>query len=216
MLIYFLGEPGTGKGTISEILVEKHAFKHISTGDIFREQINSNTELGNKVKALIASGNLVDDKTTWEIAKLALESFDLVNDKVILDGYPRNIAQVGYIEEWIKEKSLKDAIPILFVVPEDIILERLTGRRMCKECGKVYHTIFVPPKQKDMCDIDGSVLYQRADDKPENVQVRLDVYKNITQPMIDMFVERKTIKMINAYQDKNKSTEDTLKVLECL
>ena len=216
MLIYFLGEPGTGKGTISEILVEKHAFKHISTGDIFREQINSNTELGNRVKTLIASGNLVDDKTTWEIAKLALESFDLANDKVILDGYPRNITQAEYIEEWIKKKSLKDAIPILFVVPEDIILERLTGRRMCNECGKVYHTIFAPPKQKDICDIDGSVLYQRADDKPENVQVRLDVYKNITQPMIDMFVERKTIKMINAYQDKNKSTEDTLKVLECL
>ncbi len=215
MLTIFLGAPGSGKGTISDILVEENGFKHISTGNIFRNQINSGTELGNKVKAIIEGGNLVDDETTWEVAKTALLELDLQNDKIILDGYPRNIKQNEYMNAWLIEQGFKDVVPIYFEVSNDMLLKRLTGRRMCKTCGKIYHTLFMPPKIENICDIDGNELYQREDDKLENVQVRLDVYENTTKPLIDQLIDNNSIHLVNAEEsDKDVIVKNVLEIFK--
>ncbi len=214
MLYIFLGAPGSGKGTISDSLVSKHGFKHISTGDIFRKIIASGSELGNKVKELIEGGNLVDDATTWEVAKVALEEYDLATENVIIDGYPRNLVQGKDINDYMVEKGLEDKIKaIFFEVGEEVLLQRLSGRLMCKECGRAYNKFTMLPKEEGKCDIDGGELYQREDDKAENVQVRLDTYKKVTEPLIEYYRDNGGLIVIDGEQDSGKTTEVTLEAL---
>lgn len=214
MLYIFLGAPGSGKGTISDSLVHKHGFKHISTGNIFRNIISSGSELGNKVKDLIEGGNLVDDATTWEVAKVALDTYDLANEKVILDGYPRNLTQGKDINEYMIEKGLEDKIKaIFFEVSEEVLLQRLSGRLMCKVCSKAYNTLTMQPKEEGKCDIDGGELYQREDDKAENIQVRLETYKKVTEPLINFYKKEGKLISINGEQELSKTTKVTLEAI---
>lgn len=215
MLYIFLGAPGSGKGTISDVLVNEHNFKHISTGDIFRKIIASGSELGNKVKGLIESGNLVDDDTTWEVAKVALEEQDLINDNVILDGYPRNLVQGASITNYLKDKNIENGIKaIFFDVPQDLILERLTGRMMCKTCGKAYHKTYMKPLTEGRCDIDGGELYQREDDKKENVQVRLDTYSEVTEPLIEFYKNNDELITVDGAKEKSVVVKQTLEAIK--
>lgn len=210
MLLIFLGAPGSGKGTVSQRMVKNHGYKHISTGDIFRRIIADKTELGLKVKDLIEGGNLVDDETTWEVAKVALSEVDIINDNVILDGYPRNIHQAELMNAWLVENNLGTPKPIYFEVSEKEILRRLTGRMMCPTCGKAYHKEFMPPTTEGICDIDQSELYQREDDKIENVKVRLDTYKEVTEPLIKHYADEGTLILINGEATSEVTTEITL------
>ncbi len=214
MLIIFLGATASGKGTISSILSKSHGFEHISTGDIFREHIKNKTKLGKKVKSLIGKGNLVDDKTTWKIAKSVLEEIDLKKTKVILDGFPRNIIQSNLMNTWLIRKGLKPAIHLYFDVSQNLIFERLIGRRICEICGKVYNTKFSLPKEPGICDIDSGKLYQREDDKIENVQVRLDVYEKTTKPLVDLYKKNKKLLIIDGNLDKEDITKNVLEALE--
>lgn len=214
MLIIFLGAPGSGKGTIAEKMVSKHGYKHISTGDIFRRIISEETDLGLKVKSIIEGGNLVDDETTWEVAKVALEEVDLINEKVILDGYPRNINQAELLEKYIEEKGLPKPKPLYFEVKEEILVTRLSSRIMCKDCGRSYNKITLPTKVEGVCDVCGGDIYQREDDKPENVEVRLETYKKVTEPLIKHYADIGTLILINGEQDLNVTTEISLNFTE--
>ncbi len=214
MLIIFLGAPGSGKGTIADRMVNNHGYKHISTGDIFRRIISEGTELGQKVKGIIEGGNLVDDATTWEVAKVALEEMDLVNDKVILDGYPRNINQAELLEQYLEEKGLPKAKPLYFEVNEAELLRRLSSRIMCKQCGKSYNKITMPTKVEGVCDTCGGDIYQREDDKAENVQVRLDTYKEVTMPLIKHYADAGTLILIDGERTSEVTTEISLSFSE--
>ncbi len=214
MLIIFLGAPGSGKGTIANRMVNNHGYKHISTGDIFRRIISEGTELGLKVKDLIEGGNLVDDETTWEVAKVALEEVDLVNDKVIIDGYPRNIHQAELLDAYLVEKGLPAAKPLYFEVHEDLLIQRLSSRIMCRDCGVAYNKITMPTKVEGVCDTCGGEIYQREDDKAENVQVRLNTYKEVTEPLIKRYADNGTLILINGEASTEVTTEISLNFSE--
>lgn len=210
MLLIFLGAPGSGKGTMSEIMSRDNGFTHISTGDIFRKIIRSGSELGNRVKSIIEGGQLVDDQTTWEVAKTALDEYDLNETNLILDGYPRNIDQGKELEKYVIEKNIDDVKAVFFDVEDENILLRLTGRMMCKVCGKSYHKTFMPPKVENVCDKDGGELYQREDDKEENIKVRLNTYAEVTQPLIDFYNEQGRLITVDANREKEEITKETL------
>ncbi len=214
MLVIFLGAPGSGKGTISDIMVREYEYEHISTGDIFRKIISQETALGLKVKGIIESGKLVDDETTWEVAKVALEEFDLSKQKVILDGYPRNINQSKLLDSWLEEKNLQQAKTLYFEVPEKILLERLSSRIMCKSCGRAFNKITMPTKTLGVCDFCDGEIYQRKDDRPENVQVRLNTYKEVTEPLINYYDEKGILIKIKADTLSKDVAEKSLKLLE--
>lgn len=214
MLIIFLGAPGSGKGTVADQMVSKHGYKHISTGDIFRKIIADETELGLKVKSIIEGGNLVDDETTWEVAKVALTEYNLNEEMVILDGYPRNINQANLLDAWMEEKGYNESKPLYFEVSEDILLKRLSSRIMCRACGRAFNKIFKPTAVEGICDVCGGEIYQREDDKAENVQVRLDTYKEVTEPLIRYYADQGTLILIDGEKDSSQTTEISLKFTE--
>lgn len=214
MLLVFLGAPGSGKGTTSKKMVDLHGYKHISTGDIFREVIKENTPLGKRVKKIIESGELVDDKTTWEVARHALEQNDLENEKIILDGFPRNIEQAKMLEDWLLEKKLDMPKPQYFEVSLDVILQRLSGRLICSKCGRVYNVISDKPKVKGKCDFDGADLYQREDDKIENVETRLKTYRDVTEPLVKFYADRGDLILINGEASSETTAEISLSFAE--
>ena len=210
MITVFLGGPGTGKGTTAKILADEYGYKHISTGDIFRSIIKSGSELGQKVKAIIDGGNLVDDKLTGEVLEEGLKAYDLENDKIILDGYPRTIPQAEHLDELVEKLNIKFDKVVLLNLDKEIQLKRLTGRRLCPVCGASYHTEFMPPKVEGKCDIDGADLIQREDDKLENIQVRLDVYEKQTAPLVGFYKEKGMLEEF----DSSKPVEEVAKEID--
>ncbi len=210
MLLIFLGAPGSGKGTVADKMVTENGYKHISTGDIFRRIIAEGSELGQKVKGIIESGNLVDDETTWEVAKVALDELNLDTEKVIIDGYPRNIKQAELLDAYIAEKGYEQPIPQYFDVEEKVLLQRLAGRIMCKGCGRSYHLTNMPTKVEGVCDVCQGETYQREDDKLENVQVRLDTYREVTEPLIKHYADQGTLVLIDGERGTESTTEIAL------
>ena len=192
MNLILLGPPGVGKGTYGEILSRRHSIPKISTGDIFREAIKSGSELGNQVKDILDKGILVPDEITNEIVKQRLNKVDC--DKgFILDGYPRTIGQAEALAN-IKEID----VVFNFVARDDVIIDRISGRRTCKRCGAIYHIKNIPPKIAGYCDKCSGELYQRADQKPEVVKQRLIEYKEKTEPLIKYYTEKKLLVNIDA------------------
>jgi adenylate kinase len=181
MKLIFLGPPGAGKGTISDLAVEKLGLPHISTGDLFRAAVKNGTPLGLKVKDIMASGGLVPDELTIELVKERLSQADCAKGW-ILDGFPRTIPQAEALEKIAAVDSV-----VNFEVADAIVVDRLSGRRMCKACGKIYHVKNMPPKKEGICDVDGTELYTRDDDKAAAIQVRLDTYRKSTEPLIDWY-----------------------------
>ena len=184
MKLIFLGPPGAGKGTLAAKAVDILSVPHVSTGAIFRSAIAAQSTLGLKVKAIIDAGKLVDDETTIELVKERLAQDD-ARKGYILDGFPRTIPQA----ESLAAFSAVDRA-INFDIPDADVLERLGGRRVCRKCGYNYHVSFKPPKSGNTCDICGGEVYIRADDSPESVQKRLEVYRAQTAPLIDFYRQK--------------------------
>ena len=181
-----LGPPGAGKGTQAAIIAEKCGIPHISSGNIFRENLQNNTELGRKARVYMDRGELVPDEITIGMVENRLSQPDC-KDGALLDGYPRTSTQAQALNEFLKKNGNKiDAVPFINVPSIDLI-ERLSGRWTCKNEGHVYHLKNKPPKQAGICDIDGSALYQREDDKRETIEQRIKVYVEQTAPLIAFY-----------------------------
>lgn len=181
MNLIFLGPPGAGKGTMASRLAQDKGIPHISTGDIFRDNINNGTDLGKKVKSILDSGELVPDELTVELVQDRLNQDD-VSGGFILDGFPRTIPQAEALEDF----ATIDAV-VLFTLPDEEIVKRLSGRRVHKPSGRTYHILFKPPKVPGKDDVTGEELIQRGDDTEESIRNRLDVYRTQTQPLVDFY-----------------------------
>lgn len=212
MKIIMLGAPGAGKGTQAKMIAEKCGIPHISTGDIFRANIKNGTELGAKAKEYMDKGLLVPDELVCDLVVDRIQQADCEKG-YILDGFPRTIPQAEALENALNaiEQKLDYAIDI--DVPDDNIINRMSGRRACVGCGATYHVLFNPTKVEGKCDVCGESLILRDDDKPETVKKRLDVYHTQTQPLIDFYTERKVLVEVDGTQSMDKVFDDIMKIL---
>lgn len=215
MNLILMGLPGAGKGTQAERIVANYSIPHISTGDMFRQAIKDQTELGVKAKQYMDAGGLVPDEVTIGIVKDRLSQADCEKG-FLLDGFPRTVAQAEALDEMLSSMDKKIDYVINVEVPEEILMERLTGRRVSPTSGRTYHVIFNPPKVEGVCDVDGSELIQRDDDKPETVKKRLEVNVAQAQPLIDFYSAKGTLQNINGEQDINVVYEDIDRLLKGL
>ena len=181
-----LGPPGAGKGTQATRIVEKYNVPHISTGDIFRENIKNGTELGKKAQGYMNKGELVPDDLVIEIATTRLLADDC-REGFLLDGFPRTVYQAEKLDEFLKAHDLELDVVIDIEVAKEELITRLTGRRVCKSCGASYHVVNIPPKEEGICDSCGGELFQRADDTVETVNNRIEVYNEQTMPLVDYY-----------------------------
>jgi len=196
MKIIMLGAPGAGKGTQAKKIAEKYGIPHISTGDIFRANIKNQTELGMKAKGYMDQGMLVPDELTLELIMDRFTNDDCKNGYV-LDGFPRTIPQAEALTKALADKQDAVDYAINVDVPDEAIVTRMSGRRACLACGGTYHIKFNPTKVEGICDACGGELVLRADDKPETVQKRLDVYHEQTQPLIDYYQTQNILKEVD-------------------
>ena len=212
MKIIMLGAPGAGKGTQAKMIAEKCGIPHISTGDIFRANIKNGTELGAKAKEYMDKGLLVPDELVCDLVVDRIQQADCEKG-YILDGFPRTIPQAEALENALNaiEQKLDYAIDI--DVPDENIINRMSGRRACVGCGATYHVLFNPTKVEGKCDVCGESLILRDDDTPETVKKRLDVYHTQTQPLIDFYTERKVLVEVDGTQSMDKVFDDIMKIL---
>jgi adenylate kinase len=187
--LVLLGPPGAGKGTQAERLVDDFGLPYYSTGNILREAIAAETELGKKAKEIVEAGDLVPDDLISAVIEERLDSGE-ADDGFLLDGFPRTIGQAEMLEQALTKRGRRLTAALLIDAPDEEVVRRLSGRRQCVKNGHVYHVEFDPPKNEGVCDQDGSRLMQRDDDKPETVQKRLAVYHEQTEPLILWYGER--------------------------
>ncbi|MBC1675911.1 adenylate kinase [Listeria welshimeri] len=212
MKLVLMGLPGAGKGTQAEQIVEKYNIPHISTGDMFRAAMKNNTELGKKAKSFMDNGDLVPDEVTNGIVRERLAEDDAKNG-FLLDGFPRNVEQAAELENILSDLGTELDAVINIEVDKDVLMKRLTGRWICRTCGKTYHEIYNPPKVAGKCDLDGGELYQREDDKKETVENRLNVNMKQTKPLLDFYSQKGKLHSINGEQDINDVFVDVEKIL---
>ena len=212
MNIIMLGAPGAGKGTISTRLNEKYKIPHISTGDIFRENIKNGTELGKLAKSYIDSGKLVPDEVTTNLIINRIENDDC-RDGYILDGFPRNLAQADGLKNALLEKSKKIDYVIYIYADEDKIVDRLSGRRVCEKCGTPYHIKTLKPKVDGICDLCGGKLIQRKDDTEEVIRDRLKVYNEQTKPLIEYYKRDGILKEVDGFDTVDNVLNNVIKEL---
>jgi adenylate kinase len=212
MNIILLGPPGSGKGTQAKMIADKYKIKHISTGDILRENVRNGTPLGKEAKKFMDAGQLVPDTVLIDIIKDRLAKPD-VKDGWMLDGYPRTIPQADALEKILPSLKQKMNVVLNVDVPDSELVGRLSGRRMCK-CGVSYHLQFNPPKKEGVCDVCGGSLYHRDDDKAEAITKRLDAYHTQTQPLIDYYTKKGVIANINGTGDIKAIFGEIVKVLD--
>ena len=200
MKIIMLGAPGAGKGTQAKQIAAKYNIPHISTGDIFRANIKNGTELGKKAKTYMDQGALVPDELTCDLVVDRIQQEDCANG-FVLDGFPRTIPQAEALDAALKKLNETMDYAIDVDVPDENIVNRMSGRRACLKCGATYHIVTIPPKQEGICDNCGSEIVQRDDDKPETVQKRLQVYHDQTQPLIDFYNNKGILKSVDGTKD---------------
>ena len=186
MQLVLLGPPGAGKGTQADALAKKLFVPHISTGDMFRAAILAGTPLGNEAKAYMDSGRLVPDDITVGIIRDRISQADC-REGFLLDGFPRTIEQAEALDALLAELNLPITAVLNIEVPPEQLIVRLTGRRMCRKCGAIYHLLYNAPQNEGICDSCGGQLYQRSDDSEETVRRRLDVYEDQTAPLIEYY-----------------------------
>lgn len=209
MKIVMLGAPGAGKGTQADKIAEKFGLPHISTGDIFRKNIKEGTELGKEAKSYMDAGKLVPDELTVRLLLDRVKNDDCAKG-YILDGYPRTIPQAEALDKELKKLGEKIDYAINVDVPDENIINRMSGRRACPKCGATYHLKYVPPKKDGVCDECGSELVIRDDDKPETVKNRLAVYHEQTQPLIEYFEKQGVLHTVDGTTDAG----DVFKAIE--
>lgn len=207
-----MGLPGAGKGTQAEKIVQKYQIPHISTGDMFRQAIKDGTELGLKAKSYMDKGELVPDEVTVGIVRERLSKSDC-QAGFLLDGFPRTVQQAESLDQILNDLNKEIDYCIHINVDKNILMERLTGRRICKSCGATYHLVFNPPQVANTCDKCGGELYQRPDDHAETVQNRLDVNVKQMKPLLDFYASKDVLKTINGVQEINKVFEEIDKLL---
>ena len=212
MKIIMLGAPGAGKGTQAKKIAEKYQIPHISTGDIFRFNIKEGTELGMKAKAYMDQGGLVPDELTIGMLMDRIQKEDSQNGYV-LDGFPRTIPQAESLTNALNERGQKIDYAVNVDVPDENIVNRMSGRRACLSCGATYHIVYKPSKVEGICDVCGDKLVLRDDDKPETVKKRLSVYHDQTQPLIDYYKEAGVLANVDGTQDMEKVFSDIVAVL---
>lgn len=200
MNLILMGLPGAGKGTQAERIVAEYKIPHISTGDMFRAAIKEGTELGLQAKSFMDKGELVPDEVTIGIVRERLSKEDCKKG-FLLDGFPRTVAQASALEEIMQDLGKKIDYVLDIQVNPDLLLKRLTGRRICKSCGSTYHLIFNPPHNEGVCDKCGGELYQRSDDNEETVANRLEVNMKQTQYLLDFYGELGYVRSINGEQE---------------
>ena len=212
MKIIMLGAPGAGKGTQAKMIADKYSVPHISTGDIFRANIKNGTELGMEAKKYMDQGLLVPDELTVKILLDRVAQDDCQNGYV-LDGFPRTIPQAEVLDGELTKLGEKIDYAIDVNVPDENIINRMSGRRACLACGATYHITHVPPKQEGICDRCGKELVLRDDDKPETVKNRLEIYHEQTQPLIDFYTEKGVLKTVDGTVPMNEVFDAIVAIL---
>ena len=207
MKLVFLGSPGSGKGTIAKIILKKLNYYHISTGDLFREEITHSTLLGREIKQIVESGKLVPDSITIKLVKDKINTLD-TPDNFILDGFPRNIEQAQALDEFLQNFKI-----INFLIDEEILIKRLSGRRICKSCGGIFNIYTLPTKEKGVCDLCKGTLCQRKDDTEESLKVRLKEYHLQTKPLIDFYSTGNRLYSIDASENVDGVEKNLMRII---
>ena len=208
-IIVLLGAPGAGKGTQAQKLANQLNLTHLSTGDVLREAVQRETGLGKQVKEIMESGELVPDQLVSEIVRERINEVGS-SQGIVLDGYPRNLPQVDFLEQVAGDKGI---IPVNIQVDTEQLRKRLTGRRYCQSCGKIYNIYFSPPEKEGVCNVCGSELILRKDDQEEVVGERLRVYQEHTAPVIDSYSRKGSYLQVNGSQDPERVSEDIVRRL---
>ena len=211
MRCILLGPPGAGKGTQAAIIRDKYTVAHISTGDILRANVKNNTVLGKKAKSYMDAGELVPDSLIIEMMKDRLSRDDCERG-FLLDGFPRTVSQAEALDILLKALEVELDAVILLEVSDEVVVKRLSGRRMCKQCGAIYHIEFQPPSKEGICDKCGGELYQRDDDKEEVIRQRLAVYHEQTSPLVEYYSSKGLLRPVDAEQ----SSDSVLRLIEQL
>lgn len=212
MKIIMLGAPGAGKGTQAKMIADKYSIPHISTGDIFRANIKNGTELGKKAKEYMDKGLLVPDELTVDLVIDRVAQDDCANGYV-LDGFPRTIPQAESLDKALTERNEKIDYAINVEVPDENIINRMSGRRACLSCGATYHIVHIPTKVEGICDRCGAELVLRDDDKPETVKNRLDVYHDQTQPLIEYYSNKGALVEVDGTKEMSEVFADIVNIL---
>ncbi|MER5345545.1 adenylate kinase [Streptomyces mirabilis] len=214
MRIVLVGPPGAGKGTQAVRLAEKLRVPHISTGDLFRANISQQTELGKLAKSYMDAGNLVPDEVTIAMVKDRIEQPD-AEGGFLLDGFPRNVQQAEALDQLLETEGIKLDAVLDLEVPEDEVVKRIAGRRICRnDSSHVFHVTYNPPKKEGVCDVCGGELYQREDDSEETVRTRLEVYHTQTEPIIAYYKAQGLVVTISSLGPVDKITQRALKALK--
>lgn len=214
MILLLLGAPGAGKGTQAEILRDRLHMAHISSGDLFRLHMKNQTPLGQVAKEYYDRGELVPDKVVIDMILDRMNEPD-TDHGVILDGFPRTLAQAEALDVALDRRGDPIGAALHIYVPTETLLDRLSGRLLCRECGTVYHEKFNRPHVTGICDICGGELYQRVDDKRETTEVRLRVYFDQTEPLIDYYRRHSLLREVNGVQSIDQVTADLLAQIRC-
>jgi adenylate kinase len=205
--VILLGPPGAGKGTQATRLREAMQLPHVASGDLFREHLKNKTGLGRRANAFMERGELVPDDITIAMVMERLSQPDCSRG-ALLDGFPRTIGQAVSLDQALATRGQRIAAVLSIMVPDEALVDRLSGRWLCRKCGESYHTLFSPPRQAGVCDRDGGELYQRDDDKPETIRNRLKVYRAQTRPLIDYYATQGVLVEIDGDQPIDKVEAD--------
>lgn len=212
MNLIIVGKPGAGKGSVAEVFKQKGAIIHLSTGDIFRKEMKEHTTLGELALSYIGKGQLVPDSVTNDIIYKILEKNP--SGSYLFDGYPRTVNQAECLEQMMEKLNMKLDLVCDLKVTDDLVIFRLSGRRVCKSCGTIYHVINHPPKKDSICDVCGGEVIQRADDKEEAIKARLNVYQNQTKPLVDYYKAKGLLRSVDGDQSALDVYLDIMEILD--
>ncbi len=210
MIVVFLGPPGSGKGTQAKKLSHELGLLHISTGDLLREAVKNQTQLGIKAKEYMDRGELVPDSLMIALIEEVMPK----EGGFVLDGFPRTVPQALALEDMLKAHNRQVDKVFLFDLSEEVVVDRLSGRLTCSQCGAVYHKKYNPPKKEDVCDLCGGKIVQREDDKEEVIRKRYRVYAEQTKPLVEFYEERNKLTRLDAEQDIKEVNRRLLEVLK--